>query len=80
MMELAADLTLGLYPFRPVHDGAVARATEMRSHLLGPLVRSIHRMCPAHCIVVVGLDAAEFIDPRRKEFGRLEMWKTGERS
>src|SRR5687768_11087052 len=39
VMELRPDLAFCFDPFRPVHDGAVARTTPMGCNLLGPLVR-----------------------------------------
>ena len=46
--ELGALLALGLNALGPVHDGAVARAAEVRGDLLGPLVRRVHGVRPAH--------------------------------
>jgi hypothetical protein len=37
-------------------------------------------MCPGHCVVVVGLDAAQLVYSRREEFGRLQLCEAGERS
>ena len=54
VMELAADLAARLEPVRVVHDDAVASPPEVRRHLLGPLIRRVHRMRPADGIVVVG--------------------------
>ena len=63
VMELAANLALGLDPLRPMHDRPVAGAAEVRGHLLGPLVRRVHGVRPAHRIVVVRLRAAELVQP-----------------
>ena len=62
VMELAADLALGLDAVRPVHDRAVARAAPVRRHLLGPLVGRVHRVRPADRVVVVGFGPAEVVD------------------
>ena len=70
--ELRADLALGLDPLGPVDDRAVARAAPVRGDLLGPLVRRIHGMRPAHGVVVVGLRPAELVEPGQQELGRLE--------
>ena len=70
--ELGADLTAGAEALRPVHDRAVAGAAPMRRDLLRPLVGRVHRMRPAHGVVVVGLGSAELVDPRRHELRRLQ--------
>ena len=72
VMELAADLALRLDAVRPVHDRAVARAAPVRRDLLGPLIGRIHRVCPAHRVVVVGFRPAEDVDLRRQELGRFD--------
>ena len=72
VMELAADLALGLDAVGPVHDRAVAGAAPVRRHLLGPLVGRVHRVGPAHRVVVVGVGPAEVVDLRRQELGGLE--------
>ena len=72
VVELRADLALGLDALGPVDDGAVARAAPVRGDLLGPLVGRVHGVRPAHGVVVVGLRPAELVDPRRQELRRLE--------
>ena len=66
------DLALPLDAVGPVHDRAVARSAEVRCHLLGPLVGRVHRMRPAHRVVVVSVRAAEVIDLALEELRRLE--------
>ena len=70
--ELRADLALALDALGPVHDRAVAGAAEVRRHLLGPLIGRVHRVRPAHGVVVVGVRPAEVVDLAHEEFGRLE--------
>ncbi len=53
--ELRAQSALLFDALGPVHDGAVACPAPVRRHLLGPLVRRVHRPGPAHGIVVVRL-------------------------
>ena len=72
VMELAADLALGLDALRPVHDRAVARAAPVRRDLLGPLVGRIHRVRPADGVVVVGVRPAEEVDLRREKLRGFE--------
>ena len=72
VVELRADLALGLDPLRPVDDGAVARAAPVRGDLLGPLVGRVHGVRPAHGVVVVGLRPAELVEPGHQELRRLE--------
>ncbi len=72
VMELLPDLAACGEAVRPVHDGAVARAAEVRGDLLRPLVRRVHRVCPADGEVVVCLRAAELVDLRRHELRCLE--------
>ena len=79
VVELAADLALGLDPVGPVHDRAVARAAPVRRDLLGPLVGRVHRVRPAHRVVVVGLRPAELVDLRRQELGRLDAGQAVQR-
>ena len=79
VMELAADLALGLDAVRPVHDRAVARAAPVRRDLLGPLVGRIHRVRPANRVVVVGVRSAEEVDLRLQELGGLERAHAVER-
>ena len=43
----------------------------MRCDLLGPLIRRVHRMRPANRIVIMGLDAAKFVDIRLQELAGL---------
>ena len=56
----------------PVHDRAVARPAEVRGDLLGPLVRRVHRVRPADRVVVVGVRAAELVEPLDHELRRLD--------
>ena len=72
VMELAAHLALGLDPVRPVHDRPVARAAPVRRNLLCPLIGRIHRVRPAHRVVVVGVRSTEEVDLRLQELGGLE--------
>jgi hypothetical protein len=44
----------------------------MRRHLLGPLIRGVHRVRPAHGVVVVGFGSAKVVDFAHQEFGRLD--------
>ena len=50
----------------------------MRGHLLGPLVRRVHRVCPADRVVVVRRRSSELVDPGRHELGRLQVIRTVE--
>ena len=70
--KLRANLALGFDALGPVDDGAVARAAPVGGDLLGPLVRRVHGVRPAHGVVVVGLRPAEFVDPLRQVLGRLK--------
>ena len=72
VVELRAELALAFDPLGPVHDGAVARSAPVRGDLLGPLVRRVHGVRPAHRVVIVGLRPAELVEPRHQEFGRLD--------
>ena len=63
VVELRADLALGLDALRPVDDRAVAGAAPVRGDLLGPLVGRVHRVRPADGVVVVGLGPAELVEP-----------------
>ena len=76
VMELRADLALRLDALGPVHDRAVAGAAEVRSDLLGPLVRRVHRVRPAHRVVVVGLGAAELVERARQELRGFQLRKS----
>ena len=78
VMELGADFALPLDSLGPVHDRSVARAAPMRGDLLGPLVRSIHGVRPAHGIVVVRFRPAELVQPRHQELGRLQCGRAVE--
>lgn len=51
----------------PVHDQPVARAAVVGGHLLGPLVRRVHRDRPARGVVRVGVRPAELARPLREE-------------
>src|SRR4051812_40583705 len=72
MVELVAQFAAALDAMRPVDDRAVARATPMRSDLLGPLVRRVHRVRPTDRIVIVGFRPAELVDALVEELRRLE--------
>ena len=72
VVELRADLALGLDALRPVDDRAVARAAPVRGDLLGPLVGGVHRVRPAHRVVVVGLRARRVCRACHQELRRLE--------
>ena len=73
MGELVAYAALVLDSLGPVHDGAVARPAPVRGHLLGPLIRRVHRPRPAHRVVAVGAFAAELVELGHQEFGCLEV-------
>lgn len=60
--ELVADLAACRDAVRPAHDRSVAGAAPVRGHLLGPLIRGVHRVCPADGVVVVGVGGAEVVD------------------
>ena len=53
MSELRTQTAGLLDPVGPVHDRAVAGATPVRRHLLGPLEGRVHRPGPADGVVVV---------------------------
>ena len=71
MVELRADLAFGFDPLRPMNDGSVPGPAKVRRDLLGPLVGRVHGVGPADRIVVVGLRAAELVEPLRQILGRL---------
>src|SRR5882672_12813040 len=71
VMELGADLPLGLDSLWPMDNGAVACAAKVRSDLLGPLIRSVHGMRPADGVMIVGFRPAQLVDPGSKVFGSL---------
>ena len=73
MVELVAQLTLGMDPSGPVHDGAIAGTTKMRGHLFGPLVGRAHGMGPADGVMVVSLDTSELVDPFAQVVGRFQV-------
>ena len=79
VMELRANLALSFDSPGPMHNQSVACTAPMRCHLLGPLVGRVHRMRPAHRVVIVGLDPAEFFDMRLQELRRLKIGKAGKR-
>ena len=58
VVELVADAARVLDARGPGHGHAVARAAEMRGHLLGPLIRRVPGPGPAHRVVRVGLVGA----------------------
>src|SRR5271165_4761128 len=53
MVELRADFALRFNAIRPRYDGAVTRPAPVRSDLLRPPVRRVHRVRPADRIVVI---------------------------
>jgi hypothetical protein len=56
VMELMAKPAFALDAPGPVRDHPVARATPVRCDLLDPLIRRVHRMRPAHRVMVVAFD------------------------
>ena len=48
----------------------------MGSDLLGPLVRGVQRMPPAHGVVVVGIRSAQLVQVRHEKLRCLEGSKT----
>ena len=62
VLELAADLALGLDARRPADDQRVARAAEVGGHLLGPHERRVAGHRPARRHVREGLGAAPLVD------------------
>ena len=73
MVELPTHLALGSDSLRPVHDRPVARPAPVRGDLLGPLVRRVHGVRPPDRVMVVGLRAAELVEPLHQELRRLEV-------
>ncbi len=61
VVELSADASFVLDPRRPRDDQPVTRAAEVRSDLLRPLKRRVHRMRPADGIVVERRRRAQFV-------------------
>ena len=72
VVELVPDLALGVDATRPVHDGAVAGPAPVGGHLLGPLVGRVHRVRPAHGVVVVRVRGPEVVDPGGHELRGLQ--------
>ncbi len=72
VVELRTHLAPRREPVRPVHDRAVARPAPVRRDLLRPLIRGVHRVCPADRVVVVRGRRPEIVDVRRHELGGLE--------
>ena len=72
-VELVADLAGRVDAVRPAHDRAGAGAAVVGGDLLGPLVRRVHRVRPAHGVVVVGGRGAEVVDPGDHELGGLQL-------
>jgi hypothetical protein len=72
MMELPPHLALASDALGPVHDCSVARAAPVGRDLLGPLIRGVHGMRPAHGIVVVGLRSAQLVEPLHQELRGLD--------
>ena len=62
--ELRPETAVIVDPRRPRNQHAVARTAKVRSDLLGPLHRRIHRMRPADRIMVIGPGAAQLVDHR----------------
>ncbi len=62
-----------------MHDGAVAGAAEVRRHLLGPLVRRVHRVRPANRVVVVRLRSTELGQMLDHELRCLQAGESGQR-
>src|SRR5713101_3886336 len=60
--KLRSDLSFGFDTFGPMHYHSVARASPVRSNLLGPLERSIQRMRPANGIVRESIRASPVIN------------------
>jgi hypothetical protein len=79
VVELRSDLAAAVDAVRPVDDGTVARATEVRGHLLGPLVRGVHRVRPPDGVVVVRLRPAEVGDLGRQKLRGLQVAEPGQR-
>src|SRR5579863_1553363 len=67
-MELGANAALILDAGRPGDDHAVASTTKMRSDLLGPLKRGVHRMSTSNGVVIEGKRAAQFVHPSHYHF------------
>ena len=65
MVELAPLLAPGLDAGRPAHGHSHLRATVIRRHLLGPLVRRVEGHGPTGSHVRVGLGATPFVDLRQ---------------
>jgi len=78
VMKLASDFCLGLDSPRPMHDRAVSRTSEVGCHLFCPLQWCIHRMRPAHRVVVERLSAAEIVEMGDQELWRLQVCETRE--
>jgi hypothetical protein len=62
MVELRPQAAVIGDALRPRHHETVARAAEVRRHLLHPLERRRSRPAPAHRVVVLVQRAAEFVD------------------
>ena len=63
MVELLADLASCLDAVGPVHHHPVPGATEVRRHLLRPLVRSVHCVRPTDRVVVECRRRADLVEP-----------------
>ena len=71
--EFGANLAARLDPVRPGDDRPVPRAAPVRSDLLRPLVRRVHRVCPADARSRCRTSgAAEVVEPLHHELDRLE--------
>ena len=58
-----------------MHNRAVAGASEVRCHLLGPLIWRVQCMRPAHSVVVVCLHTAQLIQPLGEKLGGFQLRK-----
>jgi hypothetical protein len=72
VMELRTHFAFRFDSVGPVDNRAVPGATPMGRDLLGPLVRCVHGVRPAHRIVVVGSWRAKLIYAGNHELGRLQ--------
>jgi hypothetical protein len=71
VVKLRADLALRFDTVGPMDDRSVARAAEVGSHLLGPLVGRAHRMRPTEGVVAERIRPAELVEVQLQEFRRL---------
>src|SRR5690242_4414270 len=80
MVELMAGLALGLDAFWPMYDCTVARSAPMRRDLLGPLVRSVHRVRPADGVMIIRVGAAQPVQTNAQECRGLQRAEPVERN